>query len=102
MKLARLSIASLMTAAVLFLGAAQFALADDTAGLFKTKCAMCHGTEGQGKIGPALKGTTLTEAQISDLLSKGQTGKKAPHAKPLNGITDDQAKALAAFVKTLK
>jgi len=73
----------------------------DGATTFKAKCAACHGPEGQGKIGPALKGTALTADQINDLLTKGNDAKKPPHKKPL-GLSADDAKAVADFVKTLK
>ena len=73
----------------------------DGAATFKAKCAACHGPEGQGKIGPALKGTALTADQINDLLTKGNDAKKPPHKKPL-GLSADDAKAVADFVKTLK
>ena len=87
---------------VVFIGP-QFSLAaEDGAAVYKAKCAMCHGAEGQGKVGPALKGTSLSEDQIVDLLTKGAAGKKAPHTKAVNGLTEDQAKAVASFVKSLK
>ncbi|HVP55197.1 MAG TPA: cytochrome c [Candidatus Eisenbacteria bacterium] len=76
--------------------------AEDGAAIFKAKCAMCHGPNGEGKSGPALKGTSLTAAQIADVLEKGAPGKKAPHGKPVAGLTADQAKAVADYVKTLK
>jgi len=76
--------------------------AEDGAAIYKAKCAICHGPDGAGKSGPALKGTTLTAAQISDALTKGVEGKKAPHAKPIAGMTPEQASAVAAYVKTLK
>jgi cytochrome c553 len=78
------------------------AFAQDGGGTYKAKCAMCHGPEGQGKVGPALKGTTLTADQITDLLTKGNDAKKAPHKKAVAGLSADDAKAVAAFVKTLK
>ena len=78
------------------------AFAQDGAATYKTKCAGCHGPEGQGKIGPALKGTSLTEDQIVDLLTKGNDAKKAPHKKGLSSLTADDAKAVATFVKSLK
>lgn len=78
------------------------AFAQDGAATYKTKCANCHGPEGQGKIGPAVKGTALTEDQINDLLTKGNDAKKPPHKKGLAGLSADDAKALAAFIKTLK
>jgi mono/diheme cytochrome c family protein len=76
--------------------------AEDGAAIYKAKCAMCHGPDGAGKSGPALKGTALTPAQIADVLEKGAPGKKAPHGKAVAGITPDQAAAVAAYVKTLK
>ncbi len=78
------------------------AVAEDGAAVYKAKCAMCHGAAGEGKVGPALKGTKLSDAQIADLLTKGEAGKKAPHSKAVNGLTADQAKAAAEFVKGLK
>jgi mono/diheme cytochrome c family protein len=77
------------------------ALAQDGATLFKTKCAMCHGDQGQGKPAmgaPKLVGTTKS---VVDVLTKGGEP-KAPHIKPMSTVTADQAAALAAFVKTLK
>jgi mono/diheme cytochrome c family protein len=80
----------------------QPAVAQDGGATFKAKCAGCHGAEGQGKVGPALKGTSLSADQISDLLTKGDDAKKPPHKKPMNGLSADDAKAVAAFVKGLK
>lgn len=78
------------------------AFSQDGGATFKGKCAACHGPEGQGKIGPKLAGTSLSADQIADLLTKGDDAKKAPHKKALNGLSADDAKAVAAFVKTLK
>jgi len=78
------------------------AFAADGAATYKAKCAACHGPEGQGKVGPALKGTALTADQITDLLSKGDDAKKAPHKKAISGLGADDAKALAEYVKSLK
>jgi len=80
----------------------QRALAEDGAATYKAKCAACHGAEGQGKVGPALKGTSLSADQITDVLTKGNDAKKAPHKKPLNGLSADDAKAVAEYVKSLK
>ncbi|MFZ1139050.1 MAG: cytochrome c [Candidatus Sulfotelmatobacter sp.] len=78
------------------------AFAQDGAATYRAKCAVCHGPEGQGKVGPALKGSSLTEGQITDLLTKGNDAKKAPHKKALSSLSADDAKAVAAYVKTLK
>ncbi|HTS34967.1 MAG TPA: cytochrome c [Candidatus Solibacter sp.] len=92
----------LLLVAALSLSLALPAFAADGAATYKAKCSTCHGPEGQGKVGPALKGTSLTADQISDLLTKGEDAKKAPHKKPLMGLSADDAKAVADFVKTLK
>jgi len=80
----------------------QSSFAADGAAIYKTKCAMCHGADGQGKIGPALKGVSLSEEQIVELLTKGDEAKKVPHKKPVNGLSADDAKAVAEYVKSLK
>jgi mono/diheme cytochrome c family protein len=80
----------------------SLAMAQDGAALYKAKCAMCHGAMGEGKIGPSLQKTSLTTAQITDVLTKGAEGKKAPHSKPMAGLTADQASAVATYVGTLK
>jgi mono/diheme cytochrome c family protein len=76
--------------------------AQDGAALYKSKCAMCHGAMGEGKVGPSLQKTSMTQEQIVDLLTKGASGKKAPHSKAISGLTADQATALATYVGTLK
>ena len=95
------SIIALTVIALLSMSCVAFA-AEDGAAIYKSKCAACHGPDGAGKIGPAVKGTSLTAAQISDELQNGAAGKKAPHTKGITGLTADQATAVAAYVKTLK
>jgi mono/diheme cytochrome c family protein len=76
--------------------------AEDGAALYKTKCAMCHGAMGEGKVGPSLQKTSLSEKQVADLLTNGAAGKKAPHSKGVAGLTADQATAIATYVASLK
>lgn len=97
------------TLLILLIGVASLATlgplpvsAQDGAATYKTKCSACHGAEGQGKIGPALKGTSLSADDIASLLTKGADAKKPPHKKAMNGISDADAKAVGDFVKTLK
>jgi mono/diheme cytochrome c family protein len=78
------------------------AFSQDGAAIFKTKCSACHGGEGQGKIGPALKGTSLSSDDIAALLTKGSDSRKPPHKKPMSGLSDADVKAVADYVKTLK
>lgn len=79
------------------------AWSQDGSALFKTKCAMCHGADGQGKpnIAPKLAGIDKSEAEIVALLTKGGAP-KGIHLKPMAGMDAAHAKAVAAFVKTLK
>ena len=92
----------LLLVVIVWLSVALPAFAADGAAVYKTKCAACHGPEGQGKIGPAVKGATLTADQIIDLLTKGNEAKKAPHKKAIAGVTADDAKVIAEYVKTLQ
>lgn len=70
--------------------------------IFKSRCAVCHGPNGEGKIGPALKGTKVSQGDIVALLTKGDDARKIPHKKPTSGLTEDQAKAVAQYVSSLK
>ncbi len=78
------------------------AFAQDGAALYKAKCAMCHGAMGEGKVGPSLQKTALNQQQITDLLTSGAAGKKAPHGKAVAGLTADQAGQISTYVMTLK
>ena len=97
-----MKITVLLLVVMLSISLALPAFAEDGAGLFKAKCAACHGPEGQGKVGPKLAGTTLTADQIATLLTTGNDAKKAPHKKPMASLSADDAKAVATFVSTLK
>ena len=86
--------------AVLLL-AASTAVAQDGAAIYKAKCAGCHGPQGEGKMGPKLAGTSLSEDDIVNVLTKGGQP-KAPHTKPYTGVDAATAKQVAAYVKSLK
>ena len=73
------------------------AFAQDGAATFKAKCAMCHGPNGEGKMGPKIAGNP----GVADVLTNG--GKtKAPHTKPFSGLSADEIKAVAEYVGGLK
>lgn len=79
--------------------------ADEGASLYKTKCAGCHGANGEGKPAvkaPALKGTAKTAEEIAQHITKGEAASRAPHNKGISGLSDEQAKSVAEFIKTLK
>ena len=93
-----------LTAIFLILSSASWA-ADEGAALFKSKCAGCHGANGEGKAAmkaPALTGTSLDASQIVEHLTKGESTSKPPHNKGISGLSEDQAKAIADYVKSLK
>jgi len=74
---------------------------DDGAATYKAKCASCHGASGEGKgKNPALKGVDADT--IVQQVTKGKPDSKAPHKKPMSGVSEAQAKALAEFIQTLK
>ncbi|MFP5276405.1 MAG: c-type cytochrome [Acidobacteriota bacterium] len=87
----------------LIAASASIGWSQDASALFKTKCAMCHGAEGQGKpkIAPKLAGIDKSEAAIVTMLTKGGAP-KGIHMKPMAGMDAAHAKALATFVKSLK
>jgi mono/diheme cytochrome c family protein len=78
------------------------AWAEDGGALYKSKCAICHGAMGEGKVGPSLQKTAMSEKQIADLLTNGVAGKKAPHSKAMAGLSADQVTAVATYVAGLK
>ena len=85
---------------LLLLGSLTWAA--DGAQIYKAKCAGCHGPNGEGKVGSNLKATKLGEDDIVMLLSKGEESKKAPHKKAMSGLSDEDIKAVAHYVKSLK
>ncbi len=96
-----IAVLALLVAAPLSLWSAQDV---DGAQVFKTKCSACHGANGEGKPAmkmPAVKGTSMTVEKLVTYLTKGESGKKI-HTNPVNGLSEEQAKAVAEYVKTLK
>jgi cytochrome c553 len=78
--------------------------AEDGAALFENKCAMCHGAKGEGNTEanmPAVKGTSMTVEKLVTYLTKGDPSKTI-HADPVTDLTEEQAKAIAEYVKQLK
>ena len=70
----------------------------DAAATFKAKCAMCHGQNAEKKF-DATKADDLLEATI--LKGNDTVTPKMP-AYEAKGVTPEQAKALAAHMKSLK
>ena len=95
----KIRIASVVLASIATLAWMQ-APAQDGGTLYKTRCAGCHGDQGQGKQGvaPKLAGTSKDVAAV---LTKGGEA-RPPHVKPMSTLTPEQAAAIAAYIKTLK
>jgi mono/diheme cytochrome c family protein len=77
------------------------AWAKDGASIYKSKCAGCHGSQGEGKIGPKLAGTSMSEDDIVKALTTGGLS-KAPHTKPFKGANAENAKQVATYIKSLQ
>ena len=71
----------------------------DAAATYKAKCQACHGAAADKKFDAALPETELVQAVL-----KGKKGEKPPFmpAYGEKGINEEQAKALVAFMKSLK
>jgi len=91
----------ILTAMAILLLAMSTAWAKDGAAIYKSKCAGCHGAQGEGKSGPKLASTSRSEDEIVKALISGGLS-KAPHIKPFKGANNDNAQKVAAYVKTLK
>ncbi len=90
------------------------AKAADAKALYEKDCAKCHGTDGKGdtKMGKKLGAKDYTDPKVQDEL-KDEAGVKAIKEglkdkegkvlmKPGEGISDDDAKALVAYMRKFK
>jgi mono/diheme cytochrome c family protein len=99
-RLAILLIGTLVAATFLIVSAgARTAAQDDAAALYKSKCFACHGATAEKKF----DGTKTNDELIQTVL-KGRKMEKPPNMPGFEekGITADQAKALVAFMKSVK
>ena len=104
----------MILAAVFGLTAALSASADDAKDLWTSNCAKCHGADGKGqtKIGQKLGIRDFTDAKVQadfkdDAAIKAlREGLKSDDGKtlmkPFDALSDDQIKALVAYVRSLK
>jgi len=78
---------------------ARTATQDDIGGLYKTKCVACHGAAAEKKFD-----ATIPDADLVQIVLNGKKPEKPPNmpAYGEKGITEDQAKALVAHMKSLK
>jgi len=100
--------------ACLFLGAALVSSAADAQANWDEHCAKCHGPDGKGqtKMGKKLSIRDFTDAKVQadftdeqafDAMKKGITDKNGKTTmKPIEGISDDDLKALIPLVRAFK
>lgn len=91
----------------LFLAVAG-ARAEDTAALYKAKCAACHGPDGKGDTAAGKKlgvkdfhspeVAKMSDAELFDITKKGKDKMPAYDKK----LTDDQIKDLIKYIRELK
>lgn len=71
---------------------------DDTANTYKTKCQMCHSPKAEKFFDASKSADTL-----KDVILNGKSDSKPPMPSfKAKGMTDDQAKALADYMKSLR
>ena len=87
--------------------------AQDAKAIYEKECAKCHGADGKGetKIGKKLGIKDYTNAKVQAELKdekgvaailKGLKEGQKTLMKPAEGITEAQAKALVAYMRTFK
>jgi len=96
-------------AAVLGLLAATSAFAAEAKDNWTKSCAMCHGADGKGKAALKTKDYTTAEVQSAmtdeaafKAIKEGFKPAAGPAMKPFDKLTDDEIKALVAYMRSLK
>jgi cytochrome c553 len=103
MKTTKLLMLVVTIAVALFILIPNLSWADDGAGVYKAKCAACHGADGAGKPAakiPALNGDDAKKQSDADL-SKAVT-EKPKHAGIAKTLTPDQVKMVISYVRELQ
>ena len=106
MRMMKLVVLIVMIALALFLILPNLSwAADDGAGIYKAKCAACHGADLAGK--PAAKIPSLvgddakkaSDADLTDMIANGGKDKRAMHNFANKGVTADQVKMVIAYIR---
>jgi len=103
MKMTRIAMLVMTIAVVLFILIPNLSWAEDGAGLYKAKCAACHGADGAGKA--AAKIPSLVSDEVKKM-SDDDIGKvvttNAKHAAIAKALSADQVKAIVAAIRDLQ
>ena len=62
------------------------------------ECSRCHGTVGEGGVGPALNQTEWTPEQLTDIIRNGKDSMKG---YPAATMTDEEMNALIPYVQAI-
>jgi mono/diheme cytochrome c family protein len=97
-----------------FVASAVSALAGDAKANYESNCAKCHGADGKGqtKMGQKLGVKDYTDAKVQAELKDDAAIKAIKEGlkdadgktlmKPVEGLSDDDIKALVAYMRTFK
>lgn len=74
-------------------------VADDSAAVYKAKCAMCHSPKAEKLFDPA-----KADDELVQIVLKGKKGEKPPYMPGFEtkGMTADEAKGLVSYMKSLR
>ena len=100
-KMAAMFASLLLAATFLVVSVPARAGADDfdAAGTYKAKCFACHGAKAEKKFD-----ATLSDDDMVQIVLKGKKPEKPPNMPAFEerGITADQAKAMVAYIKSIR
>jgi mono/diheme cytochrome c family protein len=98
MGIAALAAATLMSVGLLAVSA-RSASQGEAAATYKTKCLACHGAKAEKKFD-----ATMAETEMVKVILTGKKAEKPPNmpAYAAKGISEVQAQALVAYMKSLK
>jgi len=103
----RLGIKALTMAAMLATSLTSNLFADEAQDLYKAKCQMCHGADGQpSSVGKSMGAkafsdpavTKMSDADLAGITSSGKNKMPAYKGK----VSDDQITALVKYIRGLK
>ena len=87
---------------------ANAARGQDAVSVYKSKCAICHGAQGEGRS--AIKGTSLLSAEakarsddtMAAAIAKGGSKQTASHAFEQKGVPPPQVRLLVTYIRELQ